>query len=346
MRRVEKSLLVMMMLLVCMVFAMPISVDAKNKVKKRSMTIDLNMDGKSIYFSPINLYKYSKVKVSCGNKKVLSAKYVNHKEIGKSIHIKVKKPGKTNVIIKLYKKSKVAKTFRYTVKVIGKGQDGYKAVAKKAFKIQNSYRRAKGKKDLEWSEELYKFALYRLKTSGYDRHKNLDRDTDKYFGVFAGAYDISFGENLASGPSEAKKVMVLWKGSEGHYYNLLRAGYKCGAIAKYKEDWCAIFSEEDASKFKNWKDDGGKVKAVTVKRFDDSSNSYIADSSILYYEEGKKWDTSESKRIGKESGLIVYLEIGKTYVFTERVAPDGLDKAESVMITVTKDGPSEVILKN
>ena len=346
MRRVEKSLLVMMMLLVCMVFSMPISVDAKNKVKKRSMTIDLNMDGKSIYFSPINLYKYSKVKVSCGNKKVLSAKYVNHKEIGKSIHIKVKKPGKTNVIIKLYKKSKVAKTFRYTVKVIGKGQDGYKAVAKKAFKIQNSYRRAKGKKDLEWSEELYKFALYRLKTSGYDRHKNLDRDTDKYFGVFAGAYDISFGENLASGPSEAKKVMVLWKGSEGHYYNLLRAGYKCGAIAKYKEDWCAIFSEEDASKFKNWKDDGGKVKAVTVKRFDDSSNSYIADSSILYYEEGKKWDTSESKRIGKESGLVVYLEIGKTYVFTERVAPDGLDKAESVTITVTKDGPSEVILKN
>ena len=336
----------MMMLLVCMVFAMPTSVDAKNKVKKRSMTIDLNMDGKSIYFSPINLYKYSKVKVSCGNKKVLSAKYVNHKEIGKSIHIKVKKPGKTNVIIKLYKKSKVAKTFRYTVKVIGKGQDGYKAVAKKAFKIQNSYRRAKGKKDLEWSEELYKFALYRLKTSGYDRHKNLDRDTDKYFGVFAGAYDISFGENLASGPSEAKKVMVLWKGSEGHYYNLLRAGYKCGAIAKYKEDWCAIFSEEDASKFKNWKDDGGKVKAVTVKRFDDSSNSYIADSSILYYEEGKKWDTSESKRIGKESGLVVYLEIGKTYVFTERVAPDGLDKAESVMITVTKDGPTEVILKN
>ena len=336
----------MMMLLVCMVFAMPTSVDAKNKVKKRSMTIDLNMDGKSIYFSPINLYKYSKVKVSCGNKKVLSAKYVNHKEIGKSIHIKVKKPGKTNVIIKLYKKSKVAKTFRYTVKVIGKGQDGYKAVAKKAFKIQNSYRRAKGKKDLEWSEELYKFALYRLKTSGYDRHKNLDRDTDKYFGVFAGAYDISFGENLASGPSEAKKVMVLWKGSEGHYYNLLRAGYKCGAIAKYKEDWCAIFSEEDASKFKNWQDDGGKVKAVTVKRFDDSSNSYIADSSILYYEEGKKWDTSESKRIGKESGLVVYLEIGKTYVFTERVAPDGLDKAESVMITVTKDGPTEVILKN
>ena len=44
MRRVEKSLLVMMMLLVCMEFAMPISVDAKNKVKKRSMTIDLNMD--------------------------------------------------------------------------------------------------------------------------------------------------------------------------------------------------------------------------------------------------------------------------------------------------------------
>ena len=33
MRRVEKSLLVMMMLLVCMVFSMPISVDAKNKVE-------------------------------------------------------------------------------------------------------------------------------------------------------------------------------------------------------------------------------------------------------------------------------------------------------------------------
>ena len=39
MRRVEKSLLVMMMLLVCMVFAMPISVDAKSKVKKRSIPL-------------------------------------------------------------------------------------------------------------------------------------------------------------------------------------------------------------------------------------------------------------------------------------------------------------------
>ena len=39
MRRVEKSLLVMMMLLVCMEFAMPISVDAKNKVKKTGIVL-------------------------------------------------------------------------------------------------------------------------------------------------------------------------------------------------------------------------------------------------------------------------------------------------------------------
>lgn len=28
-------------------------------------------------------------------------------------------------------------------------------------------------KALQWSDELYKFCCYRLKTSGFDRHKNL-----------------------------------------------------------------------------------------------------------------------------------------------------------------------------
>lgn len=47
--------------------------------------------------------------------------------------------------------------------MIGKGQDGYKVQAKKEFIIQNRYRAEKGAKALTWSDELYRFALYRLR---------------------------------------------------------------------------------------------------------------------------------------------------------------------------------------
>ena len=89
------------------------------------------------------------------------------------------------------------RVYRYSIKVIGKGQDGYKAQAKRAFTIQNRYRAEKGAKALTWSDGLYRFAMYRLKHSGYDRHVYLQRDMKDYYGDMLVSNNISLGENLA-----------------------------------------------------------------------------------------------------------------------------------------------------
>ena len=83
----------------------------------------------------------------------------------------------------LYKKYRKVRVYRYRIKVIGKGQDGYESQAKKAFAIQNRYRAEKGAKALTWSDELYRFALYRLKNSGYDRHKNLPTNMESFLAI-------------------------------------------------------------------------------------------------------------------------------------------------------------------
>ncbi len=46
---------------------------------------------------------------------------------------------------------------------------------------------------------------------------------------------------MASGQTSAKEVMLSWKHSPGHYRNLLNKDYQCGAIARYKDTWCAVF---------------------------------------------------------------------------------------------------------
>lgn len=92
----------------------------------------------------------------------------------------------------LYKKYRKVRVYRYRIKVIGKGQDGYESQAKKAFAIQNRYRAEKGAKALTWSDELYRFALYRLKNSGYDRHKNLPTNMESFFWRYIGSQQHIF----------------------------------------------------------------------------------------------------------------------------------------------------------
>lgn len=50
----------------------------------------------------------------------------------------------------LYKKYRKVRVYRYRIKVIGKGQDGYESQAKKAFAIQNRYRAEQRCKGIDW----------------------------------------------------------------------------------------------------------------------------------------------------------------------------------------------------
>ena len=316
----------------------PVTADAKAKVLNKKMTIDLNKDSAGIRFAPTKLKKYTKVKVRVKNKKVLKAKAKGRKYI----YLKGKAGGRTTMTIRLYKGHKKMRVYRYSIKVIGKGQDGYKAQAKETFVIQNKYRAEKGVKALTWSDKLYRFALYRLKHSGYDGHKNLQRDMQDYFGDMLVSNNISLGENMASGQTSAKEVMLSWKHSPGHYRNLLNKDYQCGAIARYKDTWCAVFYDESPENLSKQKQDSSDI-VITIKRRDKASGKYNSGATIGYYEETDRWNTSKRITVG-ESGRQIVLELGKTYVFYEKTTPNGYDKAEKVTITVTKDMPREIIL--
>lgn len=142
-----------------------------------------------------------------------------------------------------------------------------KWAAEDAFVIQNQYRKEAGVSQLTWSDTLYQIGLYRLETSGYDSHENVEKDLKTYansFGItvqnpkskYTEPYVMEFGynENLAAGQTSPKEVMYSWKTSLGHYINLKRSSDNSGAIAcifygEYDSDsagitWIATFSEK------------------------------------------------------------------------------------------------------
>ena len=88
------------------------------------------------------------------------------------------------------------------------------------------------------------------------------------------------------------------------------------------------------------------MKKITVKRYDSASNRYIAGSGFAYYEAPNKNDTLKVDKIPSSEGKVVYLEIGKSYVFYERIVPDGYEKAKAVRITVEENGSNEIVLSN
>lgn len=327
-----------MMLVLMMVASQKNVAEAKAKVIYKKMTIDLNMDSFPFRYIPTKLQKYSKVKVCVKNRKVLKAKAKGRK----CIVMKGRKGGKTTMTVSLYKKHRKVRVYCYRIKVIGKGQDGYKSQAKEAFDIQNRYRAEKGAKALTWSDELYRFALYRLKHSGYDRHKNLPTDMENFFGDTLVVNNISLGENMACGQTSAKEAMLSWKHSSGHYRNIKNKGYRCGAIACYKDIWCAVFYDGSPENLTR-KQENASEMIFTVKRQDKATGQYIGGVTIGYYEENDRWNTSKRITVG-ESGRQIVLEIGKTYVFYEKTTPDGYNKAEKVTITVTKDTPKDIVL--
>lgn len=314
--------------------------DTVSAAKAKKVTMNL-VGAKTLNKYPAAMDKARKVTVKSSKKSVVTVKYKKSKGI-RRIVFSAKKTGTAIIIVKCRMKNKKTKTYKYNVKVV-KGKKVTKLEnAKKAFKIQNQYRKEKGVKALEWSDELYQFCLYRLKASGFDRHKNLDRDKNAYFGLYSHFAKLSFGENQHSGYNDPKGAMESWKKSPKHYQNLLTSKYVCGAIAYDGNVWCAIFYSGDKSEIENWRN--FQIKEVKVKRFDSQSGTYIGGSSIGYYESDNRWDSQQATMIKEASGKSIYLEVGKTYTIYERKAPGGYNKAERVTITVTEDGVSEVVL--
>ena len=219
---------------------------AFGSVEAKAMKTIKITTGKSKTITKKSFKKAKKVIVKVSNTKVCKAKYSKKK---KRIKITGKKPGKTKVSITVKRKGKKAKHYKYRIKIMikksssgdasAKDSTSGKEAAMKALKMVNGYRKNVGADPLEWSDELYEACLYRLKTSGYDKHANLNRDLNDFFGGFC--YTISgyegedFAENLAMGQESVIAATKSWKKSEGHYKNMIAPGHKCCAIAKYKD---------------------------------------------------------------------------------------------------------------
>ena len=335
-----KRRMAVMVTLFCLVLLAQGTAVSAAKVKK----VKMNLTGaRTLNKYPAALDKAKKVTVKSSRKSVVTVKYKKTKKI-RRIVLKAKKVGSATVTVKCRMKYKKTKTYKYKVTVSKGKKVTALEQAKKAFKIQNQYRKEKGVAALEWSDELYQFCLYRLKTSGFDGHKNLGRDENAYFGLYTKYKKLLLSENMHSGYSDPKSVMESWKGSSGHYKNLLSSSHVCGAIARYKNIWCAIFYDGDKSEIENWRD--YRIKEINVKRYDNQKGTYLSGCSIGYYEADDHWGTLQAAKISDKSGKKIYLEIGKTYVIYERKAPDGCAKAEQVTITVTEAGIREVVLSS
>ena len=337
MKRIIVKISIVLLLVLTMAGRKDTEVSAKIKTKK--ITIDLR-GGNTAASEPEMVRKAKKVKVKSSKKSVITVKF---KKKRKQIYFKAKKKGTVVVYVSCKMKNGKTKKMRYKVKVIKTKAPTDLERSKKAFAIQNQYRKAKGVKELVWSDELYQFCLYRIKTSGFDGHKYLGRDMNDYFGYYAGYRDMFFSENITT-DATAKDAMESWKKSARHYHNLLSSAHTCGAIACYKGIWIAIFYDKEITDFDNWR--SYQIKKITVKRYDSVTEGYLKGSGFAFYEDGKRAETLKVKAIGSTTGKDVYLEIGKAYIFYERIVPNGYAKADKETFLVTADGPSEVILSS
>ena len=341
MQRVVKNMVGLLVAVLAMGIAVSVPVAAQAKTVTKQVTMDLN--GNSVqYRRPSILDKAKKVMVKSSKKSVVSVKYRKNRK-DRRIAFTLKKKGNATVTVRCVLKNGQKKIIRYKIKVTKKHIMTDLEKGKKAFAIQNKYRKEKGVKALEWSDEIYEFCLYRMKNSGLDGHENLGSDMTAFFGDYAKYRKLLFAENLTHGVSAAD-AMKIWKKSAGHYANLTGAKHICGAIAVYRDSWCALFLDVNKSVLENWK--SCKIKEVRIKRYDSLSGSFQTGSRIAYYEQDNKENSLKKVVISDRSGKSVYLEVGKTYVFYEQVRPDGCSKAEKVVVTVTEDGTREVTLSS
>lgn len=349
-KTVGKLLAVTFVMLAAIVLASPVEVLAKKKVKTEKVTI---IKGRNQCFTFRKL-KLKKIKVKYSKKKIAKAKLKKDVNLGAYIQIDGKKLGQTTVTVKTYLANKKRKTFKYKVKVTNYLQiansKAAKKKAKKAFALQNKYRKQAGAKTLEWSDEMYKYGLYRLKTSGYDRHENEERDSNSYFGDLAAIMYAEkdchwLNENLAS--LDLTSAVKAWKNSPGHYRTMIEDCWRCGAIVQYNDIQIAVFSASTANEMKEWRNYKSKYAKVVIKRQNALTGAFLPGSEISIYDKADKWNTMRTCSIMKASGLVLYVKAGRDYGIFESMVPNGSQKAQRVSFTAIPltDGINEIILK-
>lgn len=349
-KTVGKLLAVTFVMLGAIVLVSPVEVLAKKKVKTEKVTI---IKGRNQCFT-FRKIKLKKIKVKYSKKKIAKAKLKKDVNLGAYIQIDGKKLGQTTVTVKAYLANKKRKTFKYKVKVTNYLQiansKAAKKKAKKAFALQNKYRKQAGAKTLEWSDEMYKYGLYRLKTSGYDRHENEERDSNSYFGDLAAIMYAEkdchwLNENLAS--LNLTSAVKAWKNSPGHYRTMIEDCWRCGAIVQYNDIQIAVFSASTANEMKEWRNYKSKYAKVVIKRQNALTGAFLPGSEISIYDKADKWNTMRTCSIMKASGLVLYVKAGRDYGIFESMVPNGSQKAQRVSFTAIPltDGINEIILK-
>ena len=331
MRQMVKKFFVVMMLLLAFVCVMgDDNVSAKVKKKKIKLTTSKNNSDKAIYLSD----KVKKIKVTYSKKGIITNGKIDR--LG-NFKYQVKKPGKTTVTVKAYtKRKKVCGIYKLMLTVKDTRKEDSRKEDREAFKIQNQYREKKGVSPLKWSDELYKFAEYRMETSGFDSHKNVQRDAKTFSGE---KYMIFFristlGENLSTA-TNAVDSMPLWKNSPGHYNNLLNSRWKTGAIYSSSRGTIAVFSEFSKDEIDNWRT--YEDWRIVITRKDSATGTLLSDCQFTIE---KVSDGSLVCSVGISSSKTETstrkLVPGETYKVYEVITPTGYKKAKPITFTVTE----------
>ena len=339
----KKMVRVLILVIVCVMMTAP-GAEIQAKTKKISLVLN-GRKQRTVTIS--NSDKKSEMKIKVSKKSVVKVKRIKKSP---KIRFTAKKKGTAKVTVCWKNKKRKKETSVYLVKVSEKQNKATKKTltakenAMRVFRKQNEYRTAAGVGKLEWSDELYDFLIYRMNKSGYDEHKNLNADIQDYFGLYASYKNLVFSENmLTSGSDSPTDVMGRWTKSSAHKRNYLDADHKYGAIAKVSTMWFAIFWDGEKSDLENWRK--YKLKMYSVKRFDTSTNSFLQNCKIAYYDVTDKKNRF-STTIGETKYKNIVLEVGKTYRFYETAMDGNYQKANPVSVTVEENASGEIILSN
>ena len=339
----KKMVRALILVIVCVMMTTP-GAEIQAKTKKISLVLN-GRKQRTVTIS--NSDKKSEMKIKVSKKSVVKVKRIKKSP---KIRFTAKKKGTAKVTVCWKNKKRKKKISVYLVKVSEKQNKATKKTltakenAMRVFRKQNEYRIAAGVGKLEWSDELYDFLIYRMNKSGYDEHKNLNADIQDYFGLYASYKNLVFSENmLTSGSDSPTDVMGRWTKSSAHKRNYLDADHKYGAIAKVSTMWFAIFWDGEKSDLENWRN--YKLKMYSVKRFDTSTNSFLQNCKIAYYDVADKKNRF-STTIGETKYKNIVLEVGKTYRFYETATDGTYQKANPVSVTVEENASGEIILSN
>lgn len=339
----KKMVRALILVIVCVMMTAP-GAEIQAKTKKISLVLN-GRKQRTVTIS--NSDKKSEMKIKVSKKSVVKVKRIKK---SKKIRFTAKKKGTAKVTVCWKNKKRKKKTSVYLVKVFEKQNKATKKTlttkenAMRVFRKQNEYRTVAGVGKLEWSDELYDFLIYRMNKSGYDEHKNLNADIQDYFGLYASYKNLVFSENmLTSGSDSPTDVMGRWTKSSAHKRNYLDADHKYGAIAKVSTMWFAVFWDGEKSDLENWRN--YKLKMYSVKRFNTSTNSFLQNCKIAYYDVADK-KKRFSTTIGETKYKNIVLEVGKTYRFYETATDGTYQKANPVSVTVEENASGEIILSN